>query len=132
MLEESYMTTKGSPSSKMRLNMEARSSSSLKISFQAKNCRMKSAFSPKKQCNKMQLALCRQRGNASSTHGVSFLIQKDLAPKFERIADRVGLNARNLSLIAGYAQTLPVCKFNPIIRDDFYQSLDPVICKTPD
>ena len=43
----------------------------------------------------MQRVLCRQRGNVSSTHGVDFLIEKDIAPKFEHTKDRVEPCERN-------------------------------------
>ena len=73
--------------------------------------------------------------NTLSTHGVGFLIEKDLAPKFKRITDKIvrakiELSERNVSLIAAYAPTLPVCKANPAIQDDFYESLDAAISKT--
>ena len=64
------------------------------------------------------------------------LVRTELQPKFNRISDRIctaEINLKNnkLLLIAAYAHTLDVCNKSPEFRENFYNTLEGIIHKTP-
>ena len=79
--------------------------------------------------NKSEYVLYSTNNLNDQFHGVGFLVNTKLRPKFERITDRIctadiKLKHNRLKVISCYAPTLKTSENNPQLRDDFYTAID--------